>query len=137
MNLYEKNVCDERYLLELYEKCGQAHTDATTAPSYMMELYVEDCHTEHIATNCTPVAPIVSGEVTEGGCSPSAVESVCAATGETNPACLAQKALCDKTPIIVVQDAATKCPAAVTVCQSSGADSEACNAAKEECVATL
>jgi len=103
-----------------------------------MELAVEDCHTQHINANCTPVAPIVSGEDNEGGCSPSAVESVCAAAGETNPACLAQKSLCDnKTPVIVVQDSATKCPAAVSVCESSGADSEPCTAAKEDCVNTL
>ena len=59
MNLYEKGSCDRSYLLELYDKCKTAHEIAKEQPSYLNELYVEDCHAQHIADNCqtAPVAP--------------------------------------------------------------------------------
>lgn len=139
MNMYTEGACEPSYLQQLYDACGEVHTTATETPSYLNELYVEDCHAQHIADNCTPtVTPVVTPVV--DGCSSVAV---CTATGANSTECAAQKLVCASSgkttdaPVIVVKDAATKCPAAVSVCTAAGETSAPCTAAKEACVASL
>jgi len=66
-----------------------------------------------------------------------AAKSVCTATGENAPACLAAKAQCENKQVVVVKDAKAKCPAAVSVCTATGEANPACVAAKAQCVAGL
>lgn len=129
MNLYERNACDRSYLQELYDKCSPAHQKAVDEPSYLNELYVEDCHAEHIATQCTttPQTPVVEPTpVIE----PSYLQQLYI-KGEDSM--MTETA----TPTVVVTDSATKCPAAVSVCTATGDASAECTAAKEQCVADL
>jgi hypothetical protein len=193
MNMYTEGACEPSYLQQLYDACGEVHTTATETPSYLNELYVEDCHAQHIADNCTPtvtpvVTPVVDGCSSVAVCTATGATSaecaaqklvcassgktvvqelypewkstpvvpivtpvvdgcssvaVCTATGANSTECAAQKLVCaseGKTtdaPVIVVKDAATKCPAAVSVCTSAGETSAPCTAAKEACVASL
>ena len=141
MNLYERNACDKSYLQELYNKCDRHHRRAKDEPSYLNELYVEDCHAEHIADKCTTTAKVpVAKPTTKDICVPA--QSVCTATGMGSVECKAALANCagsTATPVetVVVTDSAKKCPAAVSVCTATGATSVECTAAKEQCVADL
>merc|ERR1719183_3121271 len=93
MDLYKKNACDKSYLEELYVKCKGHHDKATQEPSYLNELMVEDCHAQHISNNCNQQAVVPQvAEVATGLC--PAAQSVCTATGQANPACIAAKAQC-------------------------------------------
>merc|ERR1712070_288159 len=132
MNLYKKNACDTGYLEELYNKCNKHHKRANEEPSYLNELYVEDCHAEHISDNCTPQASV---PVTEAAGMCTAAQSVCTATGETNPACIAAKAQCGAGEAVAqpVSEAAGMCTAAQSVCTATGATNPACIAAKAQC----
>ena len=136
MNLYENNTCDHSYLEELYNKCNHTHTKATAEPSYLNELYVEDCHAQHISDKCTttPTAPV---KTTDGDC--LAAKSVCTATGESNPACIAAKAQCpssSQTATPVHTETTDLCPAAKSVCTAVGMTNPSCVAAKAQCGAT-
>ena len=106
MNLYEKNACDQSYLQQLYDKCSPAHTKAANEPSYLNELYVEDCHAQHIQENCTGsiVTPTVGPIET-----PSYLQNLYI-KGEDRMMVEPQQ------PVIVVQDSVTKCPSAYYVC---------------------
>ena len=139
MNLYEKNACEQSYLEELYNKCNVKHHKAAKEPSYLNELFVEDCHAEHIADKCQ-TAPVAPTHTTDPAQLCSAAKSVCTATGATAPACLAAKAQCvgEATGPVAVEPAADgMCPAAQSVCTAVGLTNPACVAAKGQCAAEL
>ena len=137
MNLYEKNACDQSYLQQLYDKCSPAHTKAANEPSYLNELYVEDCHAQHIQENCTvqptPIAEPIVGPIATPTVGPIGTPSYLQnlyIKGEDKMMVEPQQ------PVIVVQDSAAKCPAAVAVCTANPTGAP-CQAAKEQCVAQL
>lgn len=134
MNLYEKNACDQSYLEELYNKCNVKHHKAAKEPSYLNELFVEDCHAEHIADKCQ-TAPVAPTHTTDPAQLCSAAKSVCTATGATAPACLAAKAQCtgEATEVVATPTTDGMCPAAKSVCTAVGLTNPACVAAKGQC----